>query len=340
MTIYQPFCAISEIEDDLNLLGSERESSLYEKIEAASSFLEKEIGWALPVLDTYKFNGRGECKLILPPILSVVSVVNNGITLSAADYVLSSGNDDRPHYANGPYSELHIPYGSSISYWINRVNGVEVTGYWGLYSNVKRLVPTLEGSQAIDATVLNVDNGGGVSPGMILKIESEAEMVESLNNTPTTAITTITEAIADEFTQNITFANGALMHVGEVIRIGLERMKIFELNGNLGGVIRGWDKTPKSSHADNANVDVFRSFNVARNVNGTTAAIHADNSVIDRQMPPEDLKQLARKMASRHLKDSQSGYSGVIGDSTSGQAQYLWITPKELADVKLNYKAW
>ena len=328
----QTYCSLAEIDEDSELFGSEREVKIFEKIQAASNFLEKEIGWFLPVSMTRKFNGNGRSKLLIPPLLSLSSLVNDGATLSEASYVLLP---DGRHFANGPYSEIYA-YGST---WSCHENGVEATGKWGLYDVLKALGATLGAEQSSSALTLQVNNGALVSPGMVVVIGDESEFVDSTNSTPSAAVTTLNGAL-DAVSDTFTFTNGALINIGETIRVDLEQMKLLDRNGHTGYVQRGWNKSRKTNHVTGANVDVYRTFNVTRAVNGSSAALHANAAAVSRQMVPGDVRQLTLKIASRMLKDSSSGYSGVIGDGMGGNAMYLYVLPKELEDIKRNYKAW
>jgi len=329
----QLYCTLAEIDDDTESFGSEREGKIFEKIQSASNFLEKEIGWFLPVTMTRKFNGKSKTNLIVPPLLSVTSLVNNSVTLSEADYSLQPNGR---HYANGPYSEIYAALGLS---WSCLDNGVEVTGPWGLYDAVKALGATLGAEQAANALALQVNNGSLVSPGMVVVVGSEAESIDGTSSTPIAAVTTLNGAV-DAVSDIVVFANGALINVGEIIRMDLEQARVLDRNGNTGYLQRGWNKTRKVSHLTSASVDVYRTFNVTRGVNGTTAALHASAAAISRQMVPPDVKQLTLKIASRMLKDSATGYSGVMADGMNGNAMYLYVLPKELEDIKRNYKAW
>ena len=164
---------------------------------------------------------------------------------------------------------------------------------------------------------------------MVVKIGSEWELVDSTNATPTN-VTTLGAAITDANAQTVTFADGSLVNVGEILRSGLEQMKLRDVSGNTGLVIRGWNNTPKSTHSNGATVAAYRTFNVTRGVNGSTAAAHDAATAIYQQCAPDDSNALCRKIAGRMLKDAQGGFSGVVGDPNTGQAQYLYVMPHEL----------
>ena len=331
----QIFCTLSELDEDLNLLGSEREARVMPKIKTASDFINKNIGWFLPVTMTRRLNGKGEHRLYVPPLLSITSIVNYDTTLAANDYI---AQPEARYWPNGPYAWLDVDHAdaTNLSEWVRKDQGVVIDGKWGLYDLTESTGATLSVLQTDSDTDVHADNGDSISPGMVILIGTEQQYVKS-TSAPVSAVTTITEAMDSEIS-SITVANGALVNIGEILRIGLEQMKITDISGNECAVVRGWNKTQRASHADNANVDVYRVFNVMRGVNGTTAAAHSINAEISKQCVPDDINMLCRKMAGRMLKDAQGGFSGVIGDATMGQAQYLYILPKELNDIRNSYR--
>lgn len=330
----QIFCTLAELDEDLNLLGSERESRVMPKILQASDFLQKNIGHFMPVHMTRSFNGYGRLRLNVPPLLEITSISNDTTSLTSADYVL---RPQKRYWPNGPYAWIDVgPDATNLGAWVCEEDGVPITGKWGLYDLTKALGVTLTASQTDSASTLTVSNGAAVSPGMVCLIGSEQEYIESTAS-PSGPVTTITEAM-DNDTSYITLSDGSLVNIGEVIRVDLEQMKVLDISGNLAAVTRGWNKTIRATHADNADVYVYRSFTVTRGVNGTTAAAHSSGSAVYQQRVPDDVNGLCRKMAARMLKDAQGGYSGVIGETLTGQTQYLYVLPKELADVRNSYR--
>ena len=333
-TYAQLFCTLAELDEDLNFLGSEREARVLPKIKTASDFLQKKIGHFMPVTRQVGYNGKAKTRLFLPPFLSVSAISNDGTALTATDYI--EGPSAR-HWANGPYSFLDVDSdGSNLSAWADDEEDVLITANWGLFDLTRILAATVGTTQSDSANTLIVSNGASLSPGMVVKIGSEWEAVESTNTSPTNA-TTLSAAITDTNTQTISLTSGAAVNVGEVIRIDLEQMKVRDISGNTALVIRGWNGTPKATHLISTAVSAYRTFNVTRAVNGSTAAEHTSSTAIYQQCAPDDINGLCRKMAGRMLKDAQGGFSGVVGDPTTGQAQYLYIMPHKLEAIMSNY---
>ena len=331
----QTFCTLSELDEDLNLLGSEREARVMPTIKSASDFIAKNIGWFLPVTMTRRMNGNGEKRLYVPPLLGITSVVNDETTLASNDYM---PRPEARYWPNGPYAWLDVNYSdaTNLMSWACKDQGVTINGTWGLYDLTENTGATVSVLQTQSDTDVHASSGASVSPGMVIVIGSEQQYVKS-TSAPVAAVTTITEAMDSEVS-SITVANGALVNIGEVIRIGLEQIKIVDISGNECAVVRGWNRTQRVSHADNATVDVYRVFNVTRGVNGTTAAAHSISAEIYKQCVPADINMLCRKISGRMLKDAQGGFSGVIGDAAMGQSQYLYILPKELNEIRNSYR--
>ncbi len=329
--IIQSYCSVAELESDLHLNGSETEAYLLNKIASASDFLQKAIGQFLPVVMIHSYHRHDEPRhssVYIKPLLSVDSIVIGSDVLTVDDYSL--GPDSR-HWPNGPYSwiDLHHEYHHNH-------HTVYVTGLHGLYNRIELLNVKLDGGQqAIDLT-MSVDNGALVSPGMVINIDDESEYIQS-TGAPSNAVTTLAAAL-DAASEIISVHDGSLVHIGEVVRCGFEQMKVLDISGNDLNVVRGWNRTNRVVHAENASVDVYRTFNVLRGVNGTTAADHADQSVISRQMVPDDINGLCRIIAGNWLKFAQSGYQGKIGDQNTGQIIYQAAIPTtDLERIKAAY---
>lgn len=338
MTIRQLFCTLAELDADLDVLGSEHEAKVYPKIEAASDFLQKEIGYFMPVTQARTLQGSGVEQLFLPQgLLSITSIVDDGNTLTSADYMTMP---NQRHWANGPYSWLEVdPDATNLSAWCPDRDGVVITGKWGLYDLTEDTGANIgTGGQTDSATSLLSTDGSKLSPGMLVLIGTEQQLVMATGS-PTDVGADLGAAITDVHETLITFDDASKVSAGEIIRVDLEKMKILDTNTstNKAYVVRGWDKTLQATHSNDADVYVYRTYTVERGVNGTTAAAH--NAAVDiyQQNVPADINQLARKIAGRMLKDALGAYAGLIGDEMTGTARYLYILPHELDEIKKNY---
>lgn len=337
MSIIQAFCTVDEIYEDAESRGAWTETRVFEKIMAASQFLAMRAGRFLPVQEIRTIGANsGSIKLFLPfPLLSVTSLVNDSVSLTSDEYILKPVGG---HWDHGPYSCIEIdPDATSLAMWSTDSDGIVIGARIAKYDATETLSATLGAAIASDsATSMRVSDGAAVSPGMVLLIGTEWVFVKA-TGTPVSAVTTLGAAL-DAKDEIITVADGSLLHVGEIIRMGVEQARVLDINSNTVALQRGWNKTTKTTHAINSNVDVYRNFTIERGVNGSTAATHADASVISRQLVPDDVKGLARKIATRMLKDASSGYSGRVGDDATGQSIYTYILPHELDEILDAYR--
>lgn len=335
--IIQAFCTVDEIYEDAESRGVLSEAKVFEKIMAASQFLAMRAGRFLPVIETRTLGApRLSARIFLPfPMTRVTSIVNSGVTLSNGDYLLLP---DGKHWDNGPYTMVEVdPDASNLSAWDMDPDGIEITGWVAKYDATESLSATLGSAIATtSATSMRVSDGSAVSPGMLVLIGSEWIFVKA-TGTPVSAVTTLSAAL-DAKDEIITVADGSLLHVGEIIRMGVEQARILDINTNTVALQRGWNKTAKTTHADASAVDVYRNFTIERGVNGSTAATHVDASAMSRQLVPDDVKGLCRKIAMRMLKDASSGYSGRVGDDATGQSIYTYILPHELDEILDAYR--
>lgn len=337
MSIIQTFCTVDEIYEDAESRGAWSEARVLDKVLAASQFLAMRAGRFLPVIETRTMGApRISARIFLPfPMTSVTSIVNSGIELSSGDYILLP---DGKHWDNGPYTMIEVdPDASNLSAWDMDPDGIAITGGVAKYDASELLSATLGAAIAsTSATTMRVSDGAAVSPGMVLLIGSEWVFVKA-TGLPVAGVTTL-GADLDAKDEIITVADGSLLHVGEIIRMGVEQARVLDINGNTVALQRGWNKTTKTTHANASAVDVYRNFTIERGVNGSTAATHADASTLSRQLVPDDVKGLCRKIATRMLKDASSGYSGRVGDDTTGQSIYTYILPHELDEILDAYR--
>ena len=333
----QLFCTAAELESDLGLAGSVRAEVMLEKIAAASDFIQKRLGWFIPVTRTLYFNGMGRERLYIPALLGLTgSIVNDGNTLVDADFTYYPNGR---HWANGPYSRLDVgPNALNISAWVSEDEGVVIPGRWGLYEETELTDATVNNttSQSASQLTLLVSDGSKVSPGMVLLIGTEQEHVTGWGD-PTAAVTTLSVAV-DAVTTEFTLA-AASLNVGEIGRIGLEQFKVLDKNGTLYYVQRAWNKTRQAVHTINSSVDVYRTVEVVRGVNGTTAAIHLNGVSVSRYKAPSDVNYLCRQIAALMLKKAQAGFAGKIGNADTGETTYTNEFPMiAMREIEDNYR--
>lgn len=331
------YCSIQEIVNDLSPLTGGNEASLLEAIRLASEYIDLELGAFIPYTEAKRFDGNGRDKLFVPPLLSVTSLVDDTVTHQTTDYLLYPRSK---HWENGPYSWIqHDPDGNYAS-WSDELDIIVITGSWGKYNKTVDTGATVQNNPlTISGTALTVADGSKISVGMVLKIESEQVLVTA-TGAVTAAVTTVTEPVTAS-DDSITLASAVLVAAGEVIRIDLEKMKILDINATtkVASVARGWDGTKKTTHADNASVDVYRTYTISRAVNGTTAAQHVQTTAISRYIPPANIKRLCIMIASLWKRLADAQYAGRTANVELGQVLYNDAFPKrELEEIRKMYE--
>jgi hypothetical protein len=338
MTVYaQLFCTVDDIRADAQSAGVD-EARVYQAIREACDYLQKEIGWFIPVTQTVNFSGKSKRTLFVPPLLGITSISNDDTALTAADYILKP---DGGMWANGPYTRLIAdPDSTLLTVWTCEIDDVVIAGRWGLYERTAALASTVADTtqQSDSQLTLKVSSGAEVSPGMVLLIGSEQELVTGWS-TPTASATTLNGAVAatDEY---ITVANASLVNIGEIVRVEFEQMLVRDLNttNQRLSVIRGWNGTARVLHTTSTAVDVYRTVTVTRAVNGTTAAAHANGAAISRYFAPDDIQYLAKQIATLIINKAKSGYQGRTGNAELGVVFYNDAFPRQdIERIKARY---
>jgi hypothetical protein len=327
----QLYCTTQELIEDLDLPGAD-EQKVLRYIRSASQFIEKKIGRFLPEIATRLYRGEGLATLFLgDPLLRITSITHDGTALTAGtDFTLEPQNR---WWGNGPYSRLEVdPDSSLIAAWMDMAGAVSLTGWWGMYDEARTVGAV--NAQTNVATDLVVSNGSILSPGMLLLLGSELEEVTGLG-AATTTTATLNGGI-DAAQEEITLSNGALVNVGEVIKVGFEKMLVLDIQTNDVQVVRGYGRSKKDSHLTAATVYAYRTYTVARGVNGTTAAGHLALTA-SRMVPPDDISYLCRQIAGLEWKKAQTGFSGRQG-TADGETFYYNEFPGLINKVEELYR--
>lgn len=321
------YCTLAEVLNDLNLPGVRNEAQLMGFIRAASAVIDKR-GKFTPVQETHYYDGTEALDLYVAEVLTISTLtLTNGQTV----YTLVAGEDYVAYprarwWPNGPYTRLEVSLESvQIGQWLWGQSNVALTGLHGLYLESRTTGATV-GSQNDSSTDLVVSNGAAISPGAVLLIESEQELVEG-TGTPTDSTANTAEAL-DNSEEEVDVNDASVVNVGEIIRVEFEQMKVLDKLNNTLLVERGWNGTRKVAHSTPLDVYVYRTFTVKRGVNGTTAASHT-SAAISRYAPPADVNYLCRQMAGLMHKKAGSGWAGRVGNAESGETFYFNEFPND-----------
>ena len=290
------YCTLGELMVDLEWEGVKNEQAVLRYMRSASQFLEQRNGNWTPRAQTLKLAGRsGWTDLLVPPLLAVTTLTNDGVTLTeGTDFVLAPNGR---HWESGPYSAITLINGGA---WSEQTEGVIVNGLWGLYDRAVSLGAEVTTSDAV-STGLAVGDGSKVSPGMVLKIEDEQMLVEETSATVTDSTADLNGAITADDVE-ITLTDGTKVSVGETIKVGFEQMLVQDVSGNDVLVLRGYNQTTRAAHLTAANVYAYRTFTVTRGANGTTAAMTASGTGCKRKVSSVMMPSVPSEPTSRWVK--------------------------------------
>jgi len=325
------YCTIQDVINDLGLQGDDNGDLLERFIRPASDWIDRKIGMFIPYTEERSYNGNSYQNLDIDPLLAVTSLTEDGDTVTAGT---SSGNYKlyplERHWQNGPYTRaLFVDRNWSV----DEAN-VVITGRWGLYEETSAIGVSV--TQTDSATNLVSTDGSAISPGMVLLIGTEQELVTGYSD-PTAATSLVDGAIAAT-DDTITVDNGDEFAAGETIQIGVEDIYIHKINTDTLYVRRGWNGTSKAAHSNDSAINVYRTFTVKRGVNGTTAAAH-DTAAVSRYVVPWDISYLCRQIAGLMKKKSDGGFAGKTGNAEMGEVFYHQEFPKEVyREVMSNYR--
>lgn len=326
----QIYCTAREV--NIGQKYDQDESRIYEKILEASATIQARMGYFIPVTETRLYIGDGRDELMIAPAISVSAVKDDDIALTlTTDYILRNLTHKNSLWANGPYTCLERENAG----WSD---AVEVTGQWGKWSETQLLGETV--TQLIDAADISVTNGSKLSAGMILLVENEQQLVTGYG-TPTqiTSKINLVDGI-DTGDDEMTIDNGADVYEGETIRIGLEKMLVMQIAGNVIAVKRGWEGTKQAVHANDSEIYVYRTYTVERAVNGTTAAAHGAVAAY-RYVVPRDVRELTIQIAVLIKRKEEAGFAGKVGGGPDGEIFYYNEFPRtQMAEVESHYKIW
>lgn len=324
MSNAQIYCTVNELVADLKLNGDE--PRLVQRIRESSQFITRRFGRFFPVSETRTLPGVSTETLDLGmPLLTITAVRVDGIVIT--DYTAKPS--DRC-WENGPFT------------WLERDSGwgatVEIDGTWGLYD--ERIDQGITIDQLIGATTLVVSDGSLLSPGMVLSIGDEMELITAGNggdrSLAATAATSLLNGAVDNASEIIPVDNGAEFHVGEVLQIDTEDLYIRKIGGNQLICHRGWNGTTKAAHVDDSPIAVYRTYTVTRAVNGTTATAHTAE-IVERYLPPADVHWLALQIAALMRQKALTAFGGRAGNSDLGETFYVNEFPRQIADIQQNY---
>ena len=216
-----PYCTLGEMDADQGDIGL-RDDILTRFIMPASQYLLNEIGQFIPTLETRLIAGNNKADLVIPPLLSLITVKNDESLLPGNVFLLLPTTR---MWANGPYIKISLdPEITTGAYWVAEKNAVEISGTWGLWEQIVKIGATVKTTQLITDETLEVSDAGKVSPGILLLTQGEVEFVTGFSD-PILGVTAL-GANCDNQAEVLTSFENANIYPGEIIRIDFELMKV------------------------------------------------------------------------------------------------------------------
>jgi hypothetical protein len=138
-------------------------------------------------------------------------------------------------------------------------------------------------------TTITVTNSALISPGALIRVDSERMLVVDTAMVATGVTYTGPDTASASDTLLNVGASVSQFAVGETILLDAERMLIVDVSGTNLAVKRAWDGTILAPHTS-AVVFSARQLVVIRGFGGTTAATHVNATSIVRHYPPAQVE--------------------------------------------------
>jgi len=172
------YCTVDDVATEARAtIRDLSESRLRKAIGRSSQWIDQRIGQFVPLTSVRTFDGNGLDRLILPPILAITTLTNDGDTITSTQYYLEPVNR---HWENGPFSAVMVdPDATELSVWTRERSSVVITGRWGLYECSETTGQVVGNDTQISSsdTSLEVADVNRIPVGTILLIESEQLLV-------------------------------------------------------------------------------------------------------------------------------------------------------------------
>jgi hypothetical protein len=190
-------------------------------------------------------------------------------------------------------------------------HSIEIDGLWG-YPYGREPVAKLPDAISAGSSDIVVDRL--VEIGATLQIDDEYLIVTARTRSGLGAQLT-SPLVADTADDTLAFTPGVTVYDGEILTLQNERMLVVMGGTGTATVRRAYDGTVLRDHPVGTDLYADRSLTVRRGANGSTAAGHAANAVVERLRPAGDVEGLAQAIAVARLSADRTGWTGEIGAS-------------------------
>ena len=330
----------------VNLSGSDRDTLIDRVIEDASREIDNLTNrFFIPKTEVRYYpwpqrNGRGYVLFIDDvDLLSVSALTKDGTdvtAIAAADYFLEPVNETRKWRI-----EIDLASSAFFANKNTRQRAIAVTGSWG-YDNQSASIGTVVSGLGTGTTATSMvcSNGAAVGVGDTLLIESE--QVEVTDKTTVDSGVNESGALTASVTDTTVTFSGVpttAVNVGEVILIDSERMRIRDVTSTTVVVVeRAYDGTTLATHANAADIYIYRTLTIVRGVNGTTAATHANATAASRYVVPGDISGLCLALAAAYYQAGRGGWTGEITGGDTVIETRMSALAKKREEVRKHYR--
>lgn len=275
--------------------------------------------WFIPRTDTVylpfdRKHVRGAKLFFDQYLLAVTSLKDQGgaRTLTEGTHFRLQPENEGPPYS---WAEIILSQSSVFEAGAStNQRSFEVTGRHGAYEATVAAAQLGAAISTAGATTAQVLDGSKVGVGDTLLAGTEQLFVSERDSIDlgVNSAGALTKSDAD---QTVTLGDPTDdLCVGEVIRIGSERMLVTDVDSATSvQVTRAYDGTTLAAHTTNADIYVYRRFTVERGVNGTTAATHADDLALTRYVVPPEIEELVIGEVIAALQQQRAGWGRTVG---------------------------
>ena len=212
---------------DMRQWGARPERQLVGFLRAACDFIERQYGNFIPYTDTKRFDGNGDIDLVVPPLISITSISDDGTSLSTSDYLLYPRNG---WFDGKPFTRIRIDPDSTLrGVWTWEEDIVVIAGKWGLWEETEEISSV--SSQTDSSNNLVVGDASSLAPGMVVLIDSEQEYIRA-TGAATDSTANLSEDV-DITETEITISDGTAVNIGEIVVVDTEQLLILDIIGNV-----------------------------------------------------------------------------------------------------------
>ena len=239
-------------------------------------------------------------------LLGITSLTVDGVTLV-------EGTDFYLHPEVPPHTSIRL-YRDANAAWPSDPRDIVIVGPAGGSNGAEPAGALAAAISTTTATQMTVSDSSAVGVGDLVLVGAERVIVTEKEVITSGETVTGTVAASNAGT-TIPVSDGSAFHYGETILVGAERMFVEQVAGNNLVVKRAVNASTLAAHVNTDVVYVPRLCTIRRGVAGTTAAVHADAAVLERNRPPGLVNETA---VAASIVYAEQGKAGWPGSRTTG----------------------